>query len=107
MYESLDLNVNGEKPFFFRFHSRSQVSKEFKQKPLNSIGQRFAEAARSLDCLNMDKARCFKAVVDSKRLVEWLRATIKCKRSQSVSLKLSNSYRNSSEVSSFVYRADA
>ncbi|KAJ7339375.1 hypothetical protein OS493_005769 [Desmophyllum pertusum] len=55
---------------------RSQPSTEFKQKPLNSIGKRFSEAGRALECLDVNKTQCFKAMVDSRRLVEWLRATI-------------------------------
>ena len=55
------------------------MSIEFKQKPLNSIGKRFSEAGRALKCLDVEKAKCFQAVVDSRRLVEWLRTTIKCK----------------------------
>ena len=55
------------------------MSIEFKQKPLNSIGKRFSVASRALECLDVKKAKCFQAVVDSRRLVEWLRTTIKCK----------------------------
>ena len=54
---------------------------EFKQKPLNSIGKGFSEAGRALECLDVGKAQCFRAVVDSRRLVEWLRTTITCKHS--------------------------
>ncbi|XP_022796391.1 E3 ubiquitin-protein ligase rnf213-alpha-like isoform X1 [Stylophora pistillata] len=56
---------------------RNQLSVEFKQKPLNSVGESFSKAGQALQDLDVDKAQCFKAVVDSKRLVEWLRSTIK------------------------------
>ncbi|XP_022806308.1 E3 ubiquitin-protein ligase rnf213-alpha-like [Stylophora pistillata] len=56
---------------------RDQLSVEFKKKPLHSIGESFSKAGQALQCLDFNKAQCFKAVVDSKRLVEWLRSTIK------------------------------
>ncbi|PFX19442.1 E3 ubiquitin-protein ligase RNF213 [Stylophora pistillata] len=56
---------------------RNQLLTEFKQKPLESIGEHFSEAGRALQCLDVDKAQCFEAVVHSKLLVEWLRSTIK------------------------------
>ncbi|XP_022800357.1 E3 ubiquitin-protein ligase rnf213-alpha-like [Stylophora pistillata] len=56
---------------------RNQLSVEFKQKPLNSVGESFSKAGQALRCLDFNKAQCFKAVVDSRRLVEWLRSTIK------------------------------
>ncbi|KAL9988403.1 hypothetical protein ACROYT_G002841 [Oculina patagonica] len=55
---------------------RNQLSIEFKNKPLNSIGKSFSEAGRALECLDVSKAKCFQAVVDSRQLVEWLRTTI-------------------------------
>ncbi|KAJ7339382.1 hypothetical protein OS493_005777 [Desmophyllum pertusum] len=55
---------------------RNQWSTEFKQKPLNSIGENFSEACRALKSLDVNRTRCFKAVVDSRLLVEWLRDTI-------------------------------
>ena len=56
-----------------------QLSVEFKQKPLHRIGESFSKAGQALQCLDVNRAQCLKAVVDSKRLVEWLRSTIKCK----------------------------
>ncbi|RMX46188.1 hypothetical protein pdam_00007847 [Pocillopora damicornis] len=56
---------------------RNQLSEEFKQKPLTSVGESFSKTGQALQCLDVDKARCFKAVVDSRRLVDWLRSTIK------------------------------
>ena len=55
------------------------LSVEFKQKSLHSIGENYAKASQALQCLDFNKAQCLKAVVDSKRLVEWLRSNIKCK----------------------------
>ena len=55
------------------------MSTEFKQKPLKSIEKKFSAASAALECLDVGKAQCFKAVVDSRRLVEWLRSTIACK----------------------------
>ena len=46
---------------------------------MHSIGESFSKAGQALQCLDVNKAQCLKAVVDSKRLVEWLRSTIKCK----------------------------
>lgn len=80
--ELSDVTHNIIKSFFDIFNL--QVSSKFKQKPLDSIGKEFVEAGRALDCLNVDKARCFKAVVDSRRLVEWLRTTITCKQCDSL-----------------------
>ena len=51
-------------------------------KPLNTIGKKFSEAGRALACLDVNKSQCLKKVMESKRLVDWLRTTIKCKYSQ-------------------------
>ncbi|PFX17552.1 E3 ubiquitin-protein ligase RNF213, partial [Stylophora pistillata] len=56
---------------------RNQSSAEFKEKPLNSIGERFLEAGRALKSLDVAKEKCFQSVVDSKQLVEWLRTAIR------------------------------
>ncbi|XP_022801884.1 E3 ubiquitin-protein ligase rnf213-alpha-like, partial [Stylophora pistillata] len=56
---------------------RNQYSAEFKEKPLNSIGERFMEAGLALKSVDFAKEKCFRSLVDSKRLVEWLRAAIK------------------------------
>ena len=49
---------------------------------MNTIGPKLNEAGRALEGLNVDKAHCLKKVVESKRLVEWLRTTIACKHMQ-------------------------
>ncbi|XP_068735057.1 LOW QUALITY PROTEIN: E3 ubiquitin-protein ligase rnf213-alpha-like [Montipora capricornis] len=55
----------------------NQLSTEFKMKPLNTIGKKFSEAGRALACLDVNKSQCLKKVMESKRLVDWLRITIK------------------------------
>ncbi|XP_068759451.1 E3 ubiquitin-protein ligase rnf213-alpha-like isoform X4 [Montipora capricornis] len=55
---------------------RNQLSAEFKGKCLKTIGHELTEAGRALERLNVDKAQCLKKVVESNRLVEWLRTTI-------------------------------
>ncbi|KAK2553290.1 E3 ubiquitin-protein ligase rnf213-alpha [Acropora cervicornis] len=55
---------------------RYQLSAEFKKKCLNTIGNELTEASRALERLNVDKGEWLKKVVESKRLVEWLRTTI-------------------------------
>ena len=49
---------------------------------MNTIGPKLNEAGRALERLDVDKAQCLKEVVESKRLVEWLRSTIACKHVQ-------------------------
>ena len=69
-----------------------QLSVEFKQTPLKRIGEECFEDCQALDCLSVDKARCLKAVIDSRRLVQWLRTPIACKQRQYDSMCQTTSY---------------
>ncbi|XP_022803330.1 E3 ubiquitin-protein ligase rnf213-alpha-like isoform X2 [Stylophora pistillata] len=67
---------------------RNQSSAEFREKPLNSIGDKFMEASVALKSLDVDKEECLRLVIDSKGLVEWLRTTIETTRELKVLVDL-------------------
>ena len=58
-------------PFF------TQMTKEFKQKPLTTMNAALQHAGRLLSLITPERAECLAAVAICKDLISWIRETIK------------------------------
>ncbi|XP_031550160.1 E3 ubiquitin-protein ligase rnf213-alpha-like, partial [Actinia tenebrosa] len=56
---------------------RNQASKEFKDKDLKSIDEKFTKAGKYLNQISFENSHCLDAVIKCEPLVKWLRETIK------------------------------